>query len=103
MITRGRGGAKNYWFCKDCSQKFTKINDQLMECEFCENHFCSVCLNMSDTEYKHHIHSSGMWFCSGCKPKVEETLKIEKEIEKRYQEHFEKYSKTNRTNRENTS
>ena len=93
MTTRGRGGAKNYWYCKDCSKKFTKLNDQLMECEYSENHFCSVCLNMTDTEYEHHIHSSGMWFCSDCKPKVEETLKIEKEIEKRCQEHFEKYSK----------
>ena len=71
-----------------------------MECEYCENHFCSVCLNMTDTEYEHHIHSSGMWFCSGCKPKVDK--KIEKVIEKRCQEHFEKYIK-NRTNRENTS
>ena len=93
MNTRGRGGAKNYWYCKDCSKKFTKLNDRLMECEYCENHFCSVCLNMTDTEYEHHIHSSGMWFCRDCKPKVEETLKIEKEIEKRCQEHFEKYSK----------
>ena len=93
MTTRGRGGAKNYWYCKDCSKKFTKLNDQLMECEYCENHFCSVCLNMTDTEYEHHIHSSGMWFCRDCKPKVEETLKIEKEIEKRCQDHFEKYSK----------
>ena len=48
---------------------------------------------MTDTEYEHHIHSSGMWFCRDCKPKVEETLKIEKKIEKRCQEHFEKYSK----------
>ena len=45
MIPRGRGGAKNNWFCKDCIQKFTKINDQLMECEYCENHFCSVCVS----------------------------------------------------------
>ena len=64
-----------------------------MECEYCENHYCSTCLGMTDTEYEHHVHSSGMWFCGICKPKVEETLKIEKEIEKRCQEHFEKYSK----------
>ena len=54
-----------------------------MECEYCENHYCSTCLGMTDTEYEHHVHSSGMWFCGICKPKVEETLKIEKEIEKR--------------------
>ena len=64
-----------------------------MECEYCENHFCSECLQMNDKEYDHHINSSGMWFCIACKPKVEETLKIEKEIEKRCEEHFKKYSK----------
>ena len=64
-----------------------------MECEYCENHFCSECLQMNDKEYDHHINSSGMWFCITCKPKVEEVLKIEKEIEKRCEEHFKKYSK----------
>ena len=98
MITRKsslskQGGAKNYWICKTCSKKYTRISDQLMECEYCENHYCFTCLGMTDTEYEHHVHSSGMWFCGICKPKVEETLKIEKEIEKRCQEHFEKYSK----------
>ena len=97
MITRksslSKGGAKNYWICKTCSKKYTRVSDQLMECEYCENHYCSTCLGMTDTEYEHHVHSSGMWFCGICKPKVEETLKIEKEIEKRCQEHFEKYSK----------
>ena len=34
-----------------------------------------------------------MWFCITCKPKVEEAFKIEKEIEKRCEEHFKKYSK----------
>ena len=97
-MTRNRGlstggGASNFWICKTCSKKFTKISDQLMECEYCENHYCSTCLGMTDTEYEHHVHSSGMWFCRVCKPKVEETLKIEKEIEKRCQEHFEKYSR----------
>ena len=38
-------------------------------------------------------HSSGMWFCGRCKPKVEETLKVKKEIEKRCEEHFQKYCK----------
>ena len=92
-LSTGGGGASNFWICKTCSKKFTKISDQLMECEYCENHYCSPCLGMTDTEYEHHVHSSGMWFCGVCKPKVEETLKIEKEIEKRCQEHFEKYSR----------
>ena len=87
-----RGGANNFWICKTCVKKFTKVSDKLMECEYCENHFCSDCLQMNDKEYEHHINSSGMWFCVTCKPKVEETLKIEKEIEKCCEEHFKKYS-----------
>ena len=84
MKTRAsnRGGANNFWICKTCVKKFTKVSDKLMECEYCENHFCSECLQMNDKEYDHHINSSGMWFCITCKPKVE-ALKIEKEIEKR--------------------
>ena len=62
-----------------------------MECEFCNNYFCVACLKMTDDEYDHHAKSTAMWFCTVCKPKVEETLKIEKEIEKRCQEHFDKY------------
>ena len=86
-LSKGGGGAKNYWICKTCSKKYTRVS------EYCENHYCSTCLGMTDTEYEHHVYSSGMWFCGICKPKVEETLKIEKEIEKRCQEHFEKYNK----------
>ena len=93
MSMKTRGGAKNFWICKTCTKKFTKVTDKLMECEYCENHFCSECLQMNDKEYEHHIHSSGMWFCGRCKPKVEETLKVEKEIEKRCEEHFQKYCK----------
>ena len=55
-----RGGGSNFWICKTCSKKFTKISDQLMECEYCENHYCSTCLGMTDTDYEHHVHSSGM-------------------------------------------
>ena len=51
----GGGGASNFWICKTCSKKFTKISDQLMECEYCENHYCSPCLGMTDTEYEHHV------------------------------------------------
>ena len=46
---------------------------------------------MTDDDYDHHAKSTAMWFCAVCKPKVEEMLKIEKEIEKRCQEHFDKY------------
>ena len=44
-----------------------------MECEFCDNYFCVTCLKMTDDEYDHHAKSTAMWFCTVCKPKVEET------------------------------
>lgn len=64
-----------------------------MECELCEKHFCTDCLGMTEEEYKHHAKSSGMWFCIVCKPKVEQTLKVEKEIDQRCKVYFEQYGK----------
>ena len=88
---KGKPPIKQTWTCLECSKKYSKSNDKLMECEFCENYFCVTCLKMTDDDYDHHAKSTVMWFCAVCKPKVEETLKIEKEIEKRCQEHFDKY------------
>ena len=53
-----------------------------MECEFWENYFCATCLQMTDDDYDYHAKSTAMWFCAVCKPKVKETLKIEKENER---------------------
>lgn len=87
-----RKGNKAAWTCKICNKKYTKDSDQLLECEYCEGHFCCkpTCLNMDEGEYSYHQRSTSMWFCSICKPKVVETLKVEKEIEKRCNEHFQK-------------
>ncbi len=94
MKTRLQAAAEGNtsWTCKTCKGQFVNPNDKLMECEYCDNHFCAKCLNMNDDEYAHHEKSSGMWFCVICKPKVEETIKIEKEIEKRCSEHFMLYT-----------
>ncbi len=94
MKTRLQAAAEgNTWTCKTCNVQFGNPNDKLMECEYCDNHFCAKCLNMTDDEYAHHERSSGMWFCVICKPKVGETIKVEKDIEKRCSEHFMLYSK----------
>ena len=34
-----------------------------------------------------------MWFCVACMPKIKETIKIEKDIEKRCNEHYKKFEK----------
>ena len=70
------------WQCETCQKKYSKETDKVMECEFCESHFCIGCLDMSPTTYNHHSKSSAMWFCVACMPKIKETIKIEKDIEK---------------------
>ena len=78
---------------KLAKKKYTKETDKVMECEFCESHFCIGCLDMSPTTYNHHSKSSAMWFCVACMPKIKETIKIEKDIEKRCNEHYKKFEK----------
>ena len=75
---KGKPPIKQTWTCLECSKKYSKSNDKLMECEFCENYFCVTCLKMTDDDYDHHAKSTAMWFCAVCKPKVEETLKMRK-------------------------
>ena len=48
------------WQCETCQKKYTKETDKVMECEFCESHFCIGCLDMSPTTYNHHSKSSAM-------------------------------------------
>ena len=81
------------WQCKTCQKKYTKETDKVMECEYCENYFCITCIDMSTTAYTHLSKSSAMWFCTSCMPKIRETIKIEKDIEKRCSEHYEKLQK----------
>ena len=81
------------WQCETCQKKYTKERDKVMECEFCEGHFFIGCLDMTPTTYYHHSKSSAMWFCVACMPKTKETIKIEKDIEKRCNEHYKKFEK----------
>lgn len=85
------GTRKTSWSCHDCSKKYTKATDKLMECEFCSDYFCCKCLNMGDEEYLCLKKSTCMWFCVECKPKVEEKIK-DSEIERLCNKHFEKYA-----------
>lgn len=83
---------KKNWICEPCQKVFKKATDKLMECEYCDKYFCLQCLKMEVEEYDHHIRSSGMWFCKGCVPKVQEVIKIEKEIEERCNLHYKKFN-----------
>ena len=81
------------WKCNLCDNNFVKDNDKVMECEYCENHFCISCLEMTPAAYNYHAKSTAMWFCMTCVPKVKETIKIEKEIEKQCNAHYKKFEK----------
>ena len=65
-----------------------------MECEYCAEHYCSKCLNLSVAEYKLLSKRSDLhWYCPPCEEKAMKNLKIEKEIEERCKEYFSKYEK----------
>ena len=59
---KGKPPIKQTWTCLDCSKKYSKSNDKLIECEFCENYFCVTYLQMTDDDYDHHAKSTTMCF-----------------------------------------
>lgn len=63
-----------------------------MECDYCDDIYCITCLNMSAQVYKYHTESNDIWICTMCMPKVKEAIKIEKDIEKRCNDHYEKFN-----------
>lgn len=80
------------WSCKLCKAKFMDDKAEVMECEYCENHFCRKCLTMSVAEYKLLSKRSDLhWYCPPCEEKAVKSIKIEKEIEERCKEYFMKY------------
>ena len=63
-----------------------------MECEYCTEHVCSKCLNLSAAEYNLLSKRSDLhWYCPPCEEKAMKNLKIEKEIEVRCKGYFSKY------------
>lgn len=91
---RNAGNEDGSWNCKLCNKTFTDKKAELMECEYCDEHFCSKCLNLSAAEYKLLSKRSDLhWYCPPCEEKAMKNLKIEKEIEDRCKEYFSKYEK----------
>lgn len=91
---RNAGNEDGCWTCNLCNKTFTDKKAELMECEYCAEHFCSKCLNLSAVEYKLLSKRSDLhWYCPPCEEKAMKNLKIEKEIEDRCKEYFSKYEK----------
>ena len=58
----------NYWVCKACTKSFHTDDCKMLECEKCEDHYCTVCLEMSDSVY-HYMQNTLMnplWCCQAC-------------------------------------
>jgi hypothetical protein len=93
---RNAGNEDGSWTCNLCNKTFADKKRELMECEYCAEHYCSKCLNLSAAEYKLHVFSKRSdlhWYCPPCEEKSMKNLKIEKEIEERCKEYFSKYEK----------
>ena len=80
------------WVCGICCQSFMDPNAKLLECQRCKGHFCIRCLDKSEEVYQLLADSDLMWFCGGCREKVEKNIVTDVEIEKRcklYMQEFE--------------
>ena len=92
--TKGNASSTEGWICKVCSVKFTEDKAEVLECEYCEKHFCHSCVKLSSTEYKLLTKRSDLhWYCLPCEEKAMKNLKIKKEVEERCNKYFSKYEK----------
>ena len=78
------------WICTGCKENFKEPNHKLLECEYCDKHYCIECVEITDKEFKimtdkPQIH----WFCP-CDTKVMKNLKNEKTCEERCQKFLKK-------------
>ena len=77
------------WRCEECGKLFRSDKDRVLECEFCEKHYCIRCLKYKPGEYEAMQKPGCVWFCLPCKPKIEKNILNEKVIEERCQFYFE--------------
>ena len=92
----GRKGSKttmsdneNAWMCEECRTFFRSDRDKVLECEYCENHYCIKCLKYKQGEYEAMQKPGCMWFCMKCKPKIEKNILNEKSIEEKCALYFQ--------------
>ena len=66
------------WNCKLCSKQFSDETDKIVQCEYCNDYYCSKCLNLSKSDYEVFENPSLNWFCPECDLKVVKNLKHER-------------------------
>ena len=69
------------WICTICSVLHTSTDAKLLECDRCRDKFCIKCLNKTDDEYEVMKNPDIMWFCPGCREKIEKNIITERKIE----------------------
>lgn len=74
---------KEVWTCQKCKTNFTQDTDRIIQCEYCENCFCSVCLGLTPEQYDVFTNPSLHWFCPTCEDKVMKNICTDREIETR--------------------
>ncbi len=81
----------NTWICTACAGIFEGDDVKVLECEYCEKHFCRSCVNVSEEEYKVLSNMPAIhWFCPTCEPKAIKNIRIEKEVKERCSEFLKK-------------
>lgn len=71
------------WKCEICCKVFDDPQAMMMECQRCKLHFCIVCLDKNQDEYKFLQKSDAMWFCGRCRESVEKNIMTDLKIEER--------------------
>lgn len=87
---KGKGGkkVKENWKCEVCTQVFSKDDDKVVQCEYCNKFYCIKCLEISDNEYNSFSNPALHWFCPKCETKVMKNLRVDQEVEARCKAFF---------------
>jgi len=95
MADRGRKDSKSKntvtWKCRKCSKEFKEDDSKILECERCDEHYCTKCVKFTDREYEFLTARPDLhWFCFECDAKVVKGIEQDREIEQRCEVFFGK-------------
>ena len=85
-----RDSDKEVWKCKVCRKGFENASDKIVQCEYCNDYYCSKCLGLSASEYQNFKTPALHWYCPSCEEKVMKNLRTDREVEKRCSEFMQK-------------
>lgn len=77
------------WTCKLCATAYSDDSCEVMECEYCEDHFCTGCLEMTHEEYKMLTKRKDLhWYCPECEAKALVSIRVDKDVARRCADYF---------------